>query len=92
MYHSLWHYYQCRISRTFGGCFFIELSAENNLSSNQNMANDNNKIVIVMSTEEYNSIVETLHIISSWTNQKRLDEAIDEMLSGKSIKHKLIEA
>lgn len=56
------------------------------------MANDNNKIVIVMSTEEYNSIVETLHIISSWTNQKRLDEAIDEMLSGKSIKHKLIEA
>jgi antitoxin YefM len=44
-----------------------------------------------MSLEEYNSIQETLHLVSSRINQKRLDEAIDEMRSGKSSKHNLME-
>ena len=44
-----------------------------------------------MSLEEYNSIYETLHLVSSKVNQKRLDEAIAEMKSGKSIKRRLIE-
>jgi len=48
------------------------------------------KNVGIMSLEEYNSIQETLHLVSSKTNQKRLDEAIEEMRSGKSSKHKLI--
>jgi hypothetical protein len=34
---------------------------------------------------------ETLHLVSSKTNQERLDEAIEEMRSGKSAKHELIE-
>jgi antitoxin YefM len=73
----------------------------NNLAENLNMVNDNNEIVIVsrskgknvvvMSLDEYNSINETLHLISSESNQKRLDESIAEMRSGKSSKHKLIE-
>lgn len=73
----------------------------NNLAENLNMVNDNNEIVIVsrskgknvvvMSLDEYNSINETLHLISSERNQKRLDESIAEMLSGKSSQHKLIE-
>ncbi|HEY8972262.1 MAG: prevent-host-death protein [Sphingobacteriales bacterium 50-39] len=73
----------------------------NNLAENLNMVNDNSEIVLVsrskgknvviMSLEEYNSIQETLHLVSSKTNQKRLDEAIEEMRSGKSSKHKLIE-
>jgi len=49
------------------------------------------KNVGIMSLEEYNSIQETLHLVSSKTNQKRLDEAIEEMRSGKSSKYKLIE-
>lgn len=73
----------------------------NNLAENLNMVNDNDEIVIVsrskgknlvvMSLEEYNSIQETLHLVSSKTNQERLDEAIKEMRSGNSSKRKLIE-
>ena len=49
------------------------------------------KNVVVMSLEEYNSIQETLHLVSSKANQNRLDEAIEEMQLGKSSKHSLIE-
>ncbi len=54
----------------------------NNLTENLNMVNDNEEIVVVsrskgknvvvMSLEEYNSIQETLHLVSSSINQKRL--------------------
>ena len=73
----------------------------NNLAENLNMVNDNSEIVlvsrrkgknvVVMSLEEYNAIQETLHLISSKVNQKRLDEAIEEMRSGKFSQHNLIE-
>ena len=73
----------------------------NNLAENLNMVNENSEIVVVsrskgknvvvMSLEEYNSIQETLHLVSSRVNQKRLDEAIEEMRSGKFTKHNLIE-
>jgi antitoxin YefM len=73
----------------------------NNLTENLNMVNDDGDIVVVsrskgknvvvMSLEEYNSIQEMLHLVSSKENQKRLDEAIAEMKKGKSQKHGLIE-
>lgn len=73
----------------------------NNLAENLNMVNDNSEIVIVsrskgknvvvMSLDEYNSINETLHLMSNEHNEKRLDESIAEMRSGRSSKHKLIE-
>ena len=73
----------------------------NNLAENLNMVNDNSEIVlvsrskgknvVVMSLEEYIAIQETLHLISSKANQKRLDEAIEEMRSGKFSKQNLIE-
>jgi antitoxin YefM len=73
----------------------------NNLAESLNMVNDNSEIVVVsrskgknvvvMSLEEYNSIQETLHLVSNKTNQRRLDAAIEEMQSGKSSKHGLIE-
>jgi antitoxin YefM len=73
----------------------------NNLAESLNMVNDNSEIVVVsrskgknvvvMSLEEYNSIQETLHLVSSKANQKRLDAAIEEMQSGKHFKHDLIE-
>ena len=72
-----------------------------NLAESLNMVNNNSEVVIVernkgdnivfMSLEEYESLQETLYIMSSKTNQKRLDEAIEEMNSGKYFKHGLIE-
>jgi len=49
------------------------------------------KNVVVMDLDEYNSMTETLHIIKSEANRKRLQEAIDEMDSGVYHSHKLIE-
>jgi antitoxin YefM len=72
-----------------------------NLAENLNMVNDNSEVVVVsrskgknvvvMSLEEYNSIQETLYIVSEKANRKRLDEAIEEMNSGKFLKHGLNE-
>jgi antitoxin YefM len=73
----------------------------NRLAESLNMVNDNSEIVVVsrskgknvvvMSLEEYNSIQETLHLVSSKANQKRLDAAIEEMQASKFSKHGLIE-
>ena len=73
----------------------------NNLAQSLNAVNDDREIVVVsrtkgknvvvMDLEEYNAIQETLHLVSSKANQKRLDEAIEEMHAGKSTDHKLIE-
>jgi antitoxin YefM len=72
-----------------------------NLAENLNVVNEDNDIVVVsrskgknvvvMSLEEYNSIQETLHLVSSAANRKRLDEAIAEMNAGNSLKQGLIE-
>ncbi len=73
----------------------------NNLTQNLNTVNEDKEIVIVsrtqgknvvvMDLDEYNSIQETLHLISTKANRKRLEDAITEMHKGKSVKHKLIE-
>lgn len=73
----------------------------NNLAENLNVVNDDGDVVVVsrskgknvvlMSLEEYNSIVETLHITSTKANRKRLEEAIEEMNKGKFVKRKLID-
>ena len=49
------------------------------------------KNVVVMALEEYNSIMETLHVMKSEANRRRLQDAIEEMNSGKHLSHKLIE-
>jgi antitoxin YefM len=49
------------------------------------------KNVVVMDLEEYNAMTETLHIIKSEANRKRLQEAIDEMNNGVHYSHNLIE-
>lgn len=73
----------------------------NHLSQNLDSVNENKEIVVVsraygnnvvlMDMDEYNSILETLHVTSNKANRKRLDEAIDEMNNGISFKHDLIE-
>jgi antitoxin YefM len=73
----------------------------NNLAENLNVVNDDGDIVVVsrskgknvvvMSLEEYNSIQETLHLTSTKANTGRLEQAIEQMKTGKFQKHKLIE-
>lgn len=72
-----------------------------NLAKSLNKVNDDAEIVVVsrskgknvvvMSLEEYNSIQETLHLMSTPANRHRLDEAIKEMNEGKFLRHGLIE-
>lgn len=50
-----------------------------------------NKNVVLLSMSEYNSWNETLFLIKSEKNRKRLEEAIDEMKKGKHIKKSIIE-
>jgi len=49
------------------------------------------KGTVLISLDEYNSIMETLHLLSSKKNAKRLFESIEQMKSGKRAKHSLIE-
>lgn len=48
--------------------------------------------VVMVSLEEWNSIIETLHLLSSPKNAERLITAIRELDEGMAIEHKLIEA
>ena len=47
------------------------------------------KGTVMISLDEYNSIMETLHILSSKKNADRLYESIQQMKSGKTIRPKL---
>lgn len=46
--------------------------------------------IVVMSLEEYNSLMATNHELSSRTNEMRLDSAIEKLKSGKSFSKELI--
>ena len=50
------------------------------------------KNVVVMDLNEYNAIAETLHLVKSEANIKRLQEAIDEMDKGQYSQHHLIDS
>ena len=62
---------------------------------------DNNEILIVkrksgkgtvmISLDEYNSIMETVHLLSSKSNADRLYESIEQMKSGETVTTNLIE-
>lgn len=49
------------------------------------------KGAVMMSLDEYNSIMETLHLLSSKANADRLYESIKQMKEGKVVRNKLIE-
>ena len=46
---------------------------------------------VLISLDEFNSILETVHLLSSKTNADRLYESIKQMKSGKSVRKELIE-
>jgi antitoxin YefM len=47
--------------------------------------------VVIMSLEEYNSLTATYHELSSKTNEKRLDAAIEKLNEGKSFQKEILE-
>jgi len=46
---------------------------------------------VLISLDEYNSIVETMHLLSSKANADRLYESISQMKKGKVVRGKLLE-
>lgn len=49
------------------------------------------KGAVIISLEEYNSIMETLHLLSSQKNAQRLFESINQMKTGKTVHNDLFE-
>ncbi len=49
------------------------------------------KGTVVISLEEYNSIMETVHLLSSKANADRLYESMQQMNDGKGFQKELIE-
>ncbi len=49
------------------------------------------KGAVLISMDEYNSIMETFHLLSSRKNKERLYESISQMNNGKIVKSKLSE-
>ena len=49
------------------------------------------KGTVLISLDEYNSIMETLHLLNSRANADRLYESIDQMKKGKVVRKRLIE-
>ena len=48
--------------------------------------------VVIISLDEYNSLRATQHELSSKSNEKRLDSAIDKLQSGSSFPQDLIDS
>jgi antitoxin YefM len=46
---------------------------------------------VLISLNEYNSILETMHLLSSKVNADRLYESINQMKKGRIVREKLIE-
>ena len=49
------------------------------------------KGAVMISLNEYNSIIETMHLLGSKKNADRLFESIEQMKKGKIVRKKLIE-
>ena len=54
-----------------------------------NRGNENG--IVVMSLDEYNSLMATNHELSSRKNEMRLDSAIEKLKNGNTFEQKLIE-
>ncbi len=49
------------------------------------------KGTVLISLDEYNSLIETMHLLSSKRNTDRLYESIDQMKKGQTVNKNLIE-
>ena len=51
----------------------------------------NGSNAVILDEDEYEGLMETLHLLRSPKNAKRLQRAIDELDAGRGVEHDLIE-